>query len=359
MPSRKSDRELAALAYRRAMGRRNRRVLRELLARWRRAEHRLEVKLANVAHKIAQARARGEIVNVSWLYTEARLTLILTELDAEVAAYAAAVQDAIREGRLGAAQLALDHAESLVAMGMGQAPTGVTLAQVWNGVNPAAINAMAASLTNGAPLAGLMAGLGGSLAVQAQDVLIDAVVQGRNPREVVAELRRLLGIPRSQAMTLARTEILGAYRQATSLSYKANSDVVESWVWHAEIGGCCGACLAMHGTVHDVADPMSPHPNCRCAMVPKTRSWADLGFEGIDEGDLLDVERMMRDADAQLAGAGFSELAARFGPGKAKAILDGTLTRSDLVTRHWSNVWGSSVREATLGEAVQNAARRG
>jgi hypothetical protein len=44
----------------------------------------------------------------------------------------------------------------------------------------------------------------------------------------------------------------------------------------------------MHGTLFPLEQPgPEGHQNCRCARVPKTKSWADLGFEGMDEPESL------------------------------------------------------------------------
>ena len=68
-------------------------------------------------------------------------------------------------------------------------------------------------------------------------------------------------------------------------SHEANADVLAGWYWHTELGPrTCVACVAMHGTRYPVSAP-GPygHPQCRCARVPITKSWAELGFEGIKE----------------------------------------------------------------------------
>jgi len=52
----------------------------------------------------------------------------------------------------------------------------------------------------------------------------------------------------------------------------ANQDVVEGWIWHADLGSLrtCGSCWAMHGSFHPVTEVLDDHYNGRCAAVPVT-----------------------------------------------------------------------------------------
>lgn len=116
------------------------------------------------------------------------------------------------------------------------------------------------------------------------------VVVGENPRRAAQLAFRGIedqwngGIAR--ASTIARTEMIDAHRTAAQRTHEANADVLAGWEWVAHLGDrrACRACLGMHGTTHDVDAP-GPlgHPNCRCARVPVTKSWEDLGFPGMRE----------------------------------------------------------------------------
>lgn len=115
---------------------------------------------------------------------------------------------------------------------------------------------------------------------------------GTNPRDVTA--KRMVdavqgefegGLARAQV--IARTEQLDAYRAAAKASDRAMSDILDCWIWHAELGSrTCASCIHMHGTRHpmDEDGPIDHHQG-RCTRLPVTKTWAELGFEGITEPD--------------------------------------------------------------------------
>lgn len=133
--------------------------------------------------------------------------------------------------------------------------------------------------------------------------LVRGLTGGKNPRDTAARMvKRTEGVFNgglSRAMTIARTETLDAHRAAAQLSDEQNADILDGWVWTASLSArTCPACWGMHGTVWPVtqAGPEG-HQNCRCVRVPKTKTWAELGFEGLDEPVSL-----MPDADTTFDG---------------------------------------------------------
>jgi len=131
------------------------------------------------------------------------------------------------------------------------------------------------------------------LAQDAQDALrrelVRTIAVGDNPRtaarNMVARSQELFNGGRNRALTIARTEQLDAYRSAGHANNQANSDVLDSWEWIADLSPrTCRSCLAQHGSRHPVDEPGPlDHQQGRCARVPVTKSWAELGFPELDE----------------------------------------------------------------------------
>jgi hypothetical protein len=178
--------------------------------------------------------------------------------------------------------------------------------------------------------------------------LVRGVVVGDNPREAAARMVRNLegefngGLAR--ALNLARTEILDAHRQAAEIGQEQHEDVLDGWVWHCELnssrGRTCPSCFAMHGTKHPLTEPgPNDHQQGRCSRAPKTKSWADLGFEGIDEPDDL-----IPDARAIFNALPEGEQIAIMGRRRLELLRSGEIAWEDLselrTTPDWRDSYG-------------------
>lgn len=175
--------------------------------------------------------------------------------------------------------------------------------------------------------------------------LVRGVVVGDNPRTAAARMLRNLegefngGLTR--ALNLARTEILDSHRQAAEIGQEAHGDVLDGWIWHAELNGTrtCPSCWAKHGTVHLLSEqgPID-HQQGRCSRTPKTKSWADLGFD-IDEPDDL-----FPDARAIFDGLPEAEQVAIMGRRRLDLLRSGEVEWEDLpelrTTPEWRDSFG-------------------
>lgn len=173
--------------------------------------------------------------------------------------------------------------------------------------------------------------------------LVRGIALGDNPRaaaaRMVKQVEGLFNGGLSRALTIARTEMLDAHRAAAQLGQAANADLLEGWIWSASLSTrTCDACWGMDGHEFPItqAGPEG-HQNCRCARVPKTKTWAELGFEGIEEPPSI-----LPDAAAQFEALSKADQVTILGRKKYDAWSSGHFPMSDWATKRKNPGWRDS-----------------
>ena len=104
-------------------------------------------------------------------------------------------------------------------------------------------------------------------------VLSNALIQGKNPREFIPQIRKKFDVSRCNAERLLRTEIARVQTQAQAESYEANG--IDEYEYIAcSLKDVCPLCKEMDGKTFKLKDmkigenapPL--HPNCHCALAP-------------------------------------------------------------------------------------------
>jgi hypothetical protein len=176
-------------------------------------------------------------------------------------------------------------------------------------------------------------GIGSHVAAGIGTVLTRAASLGQSASDVAQGIGQVLQGALNQALTVARNGIYDAFRDAFSDAMQSDEDIV-GWVWTAQLDADpepCAACIAMHGTVHDVGESMDSHVNCRCEQTPLTRGeentmqTGEEWFDGLDEGQQQDI----------------------LGPGKFEAYQNG-VDLSDMVGVSYDPKYGRSIYEKPL-----------
>ena len=210
----------------------------------------------------------------------------------------------------------------------------------WSRVDPVAVNEIVQRSTE------QITALSLPLAPEATEVmrreLVRGMLVGANPREtarrMVARTETIFNGGLSRAMTIARTETLDAYRLAAELSASQHTDVLAGWTWVADLGPrTCPACWSMHGSVHDQSEP-GPlgHQNCRCARVPKTKTWKDLGF------DIEEPPSILPDGKTAFDAMSAADQRQVLGPRRYAAWKAGDYPMSDWAVRRENAAWRPS-----------------
>ena len=222
----------------------------------------------------------------------------------------------------------------------------------FNRVGPAALDAIVERTTE------RVTTLAGQIPAQAfqgiKATLIKGVAVGDNPRKtasaMVARLRGQFDLPLYRALVITRTEMLDAHRASQFGQDIANSDTLTGWEWVANLDThTCRSCWAQHGSVHPPSEPgPHDHQQGRCARVPVTKSWADLGFSG-----MVEPPSITPDARAIFAGLSRVEQVAIMGI-KPLAMLDqGLIGWDDLSKRRVTPGWRESYAPASMRDLLR------
>lgn len=151
-----------------------------------------------------------------------------------------------------------------------------------------ALRAMVGFTQSGAPLSSLFERLAPEMMASVRQTLLNGIALGTNPGVLAYQLRGPLGIPLWRSLTIARTETLRAYREGQRATIAANADVLEGWVWRsARDRRTCEVCWANDGKEFPLpmslresslsaVEVMETHVNCRCTMVPRAKSYAEI-----------------------------------------------------------------------------------
>lgn len=350
-----------AQKFRAELLRADKRAARQIVEAYAGPYKRISAEIERVSAKITTARATGLEVNQAWVYQEGRLRVLQGRVLDEIAKFAGeadiiiggAIDLARTQGTADAGVL-LDIA---LPEGLSVSPTstpGAVQAVVPESVRLAsgAVQQMAAVTQQGAAVGRLIQTIAPDAVAVVTDALVSGVAMGKNPKVIAREMRTALGGNLTRALTIARTETLRAYREASRSAFSSN-DAVTGWVWTADLSNrTCSSCWAQHGSVHPMDEIMATHPRCRCSMVPKTRSWRELGFGDTPEAVQIEpgpaVFRKLPEADQR----------AILGDAKYRAYRAKEITLPDMVAKRESPVWGPSTSEAGLNAAKTNAAIR-
>lgn len=216
----------------------------------------------------------------------------------------------------------------------------------FNRVDPVALETIVRRTTQ--QVTSTLRPLSAEATAQMNAALIRGVALGNNPRQAAREMLRRTesgfngGLTR--ALNVARTEMLDAHRAAAEELDKANRDLLTGWRWSAALDKrTCPACLAMHGQTFGVDEPGPiDHQQGRCARIPTTRSWRDLGFD-IDE-----PPSVFPDAEAWFNDQTLAVQREIMGPARLELLQSGQVSWTDLASKRTTPAWRDSIAPTSV-----------
>ena len=145
---------------------------------------------------------------------------------------------------------------------------------------------------------------GERFATTSAETVAQGIAEGRPTDAMIQDLRSRLGVVKSRAEAIIRTESLRAYNEASNTYYAAQG--IELVMYYATADDrACPLCVPRAGNIYRRQDIRVPlHPRCRCYLAP----W-DAEVANMDPDYAASRERHreeVRDAQARVASSGVS-----------------------------------------------------
>lgn len=300
---------------------------------------RLQPDIVALRAEIESARDAGEEISEGRIWRLERMQAIQAQAERELGVFSQFAGDTITGGQRESMAAGERNAHDLL---LGMFPPG-SINISFAAMPRDAVETIAGFLQDGSPLQDVIAKYAADSVQGFAETMVTGMAAGWNPRRLARELRDAFGVGLGEALRISRTEQLRAYRAATLNAYRNSDGIVTAWERMAAIDiRTCLACIMLDGTVYELEDEMEDHPNGRCAILPITKSYAELGINAPEpnfqreQGE--DWFRRQPDAVQQ----------DMMGTGKWNAWQDGHFELKDLPHQITSSVWGNSWVPAPL-----------
>lgn len=335
--------------YQRRLRRRETQAVRTLTTDYARLARRLASEATKLQEDVERLRGRGEAVPPWRVAQLERYRDLMQQTEQELGALGADGERIIRTLQSEGIRLGMDMAEAqLTAL----VPEGILV--TFNRLPTGALEMMIGFLQDGSPLKLLLDAIGTEAGKRIGELLTEGLALGWNPRKVAAAMRREVGMALTRSLRIARTEMLRAWRKSSIQGYRDQGSLIKGYKRHAQADDrTCIACLLMDGFVYQTEEDFTDHVQGRCAVIPITRSWAELGFEGIEDTNPEWTKGREWFLD-QNAGTQRKIV----GDAMYEAWKGGEIDLEDMKTLHRSQEWGDSWQQASLKAAKEAAERR-
>jgi hypothetical protein len=305
---------------------------------------------------LSEEIARVEFPDKESVLKLARLGRLLDQIEIQVTRFGGTVLDEITLAQRMAIEQSVTNAMELIELSL---PPDLP-PELWDAVRgsfvrlPAdAIESAAGLLAEDSPLADLLrANYGPAVKDQVAQHILDGIGAGMNPQRIAILLEQnfanSLGQGLTWAMTTVRTAQIKSYRLANHAIFEANSDLVPTWTWVADIGSdrTCMSCINKHGSVHPVTESLDDHHSGRCVPVPNAITFEDLGL------DIPERRTEIETGEEWFKRQPKAVQIERMGPAKYRAWKAGAFEFSQLSQEYDDDVYGVLLREASLKHMV-------
>jgi hypothetical protein len=288
-----------------------------------------------------------------------RLEQLKDQIEQEVGKFSAYLGVELDAGAQAAIEAASIHSRQAVQAALpGIAEIDAQVMGTWNRLPVEAVETLLGFLRPESPLKKSLDMMGPEVARLVEDRMTEAIALGLNPKTAGKALAPLvkeafrdeIGKALTWALRTARTTQMYSYREATRANYIANSHVVKGWRWmSAKSKETCAACLAMDGKEFPLSAPLNDHHNGRCAAVPITITYRELGLDVDEPTRTSETARQWFEKQPE------ATQRAMMGKAKFEAWQAGKFEFDALATEKPDAVWGKIRTETPLKELTGEA----
>lgn len=323
-----------AREFKAALLRREEAQMAEMVRRWRGVEVALQAQIENMAQFAATEAAAGRALTQQALLTMDRYQSLLRQTNAEIGRYGAWAERAITSEQASLAALGLTQATELV----GISAEAAQIAGTFSRLPVQAVEQMVGLAGDGTPLGKLLAQAWPDAVAGLTEELVTGIALGRNPRVIAQRMiDNGLATGLQRAMTIARTEQLRAYRQASQAQYKASRVVTGYKRLAAHDDRVCLGCLVQDGQLYALEVEFEEHVQGRCTLLPVLAGANNVTWES---GETW-LNAQSQDTQRQI-----------LGPGRLELWKSGKVAFADMATVREDAVWGNSVVPTPVRDLV-------
>lgn len=309
--------------------------MRAMTSAWLKVERSLESQMVALAYEIDGRRQDGKSLTKTSVMEMDRYKALMAQAKERIAGFNGNAVGTIEKGQGIAIENGLDVAEDAIRASYRDA--GVVVAS-FDKLPIRAVEAMIGFTVAGTPLETLLRDSYGDAVSGLTDSLIRAIAVGMNPKDTAAEMAKGMGIGLDRALLVARTEQLRAYRESSRMAYQESGVVKGYKRLSAKQDRTCAACLFADGQFYELETAFEEHPNGRCTLVPVVNGLPPVVWQtGMD----------------WFNSQGTSVQQGILGAGGYDLWQSGAVDLSDFVQRDEDDVWGASLRVASLESLIQ------
>lgn len=298
--------------------------------RWLQLEDALEAQISLLAMELAEL---GEDINLAAIYRHRRYQKLLAQMQQEMELYNLWAADYVAGNQMKLGVLGINNAADLIQLSLLESGSMA----FFDKLPVSAIQLMSGTTGKGGPVYTLLETAYPNAVEQMTNILIQNVALGIGPGETAKAMMNGVAGGLNHALTVARTEQLRVYREASRQQYEKSGSVQRYMRFASKSGNTCALCLALDGEIYYSKDLMYVHPNDRCGMIPvvngvKPPQW-ESGEDWLKKQDTAIQRKIL-------------------GPGAHEMWENGDIQLTDLVKKVEHPIWGPSLKRNTL-ESLQ------